>query len=64
MEKITYKEAFEELQQIVNDMQNEMVGIDELAEQSKRAAFLIKFCQEKLRTTETEINSLFEEKEK
>jgi exodeoxyribonuclease VII small subunit len=60
-EKLTYETAYEELRQIVQAMQNEMTGIDELAEQSKRAAFLIKFCQEKLRNTASEINDLFEE---
>ena len=61
MKELTYEKAFEELQKIVAKMQEEMVGVDELAEQSKRAAFLIKFCQEKLRSTEDEIKSLFDE---
>jgi exodeoxyribonuclease VII small subunit len=63
MKKLTYQTAFDELQQIVQAMQNEMIGIDELAEQSKRAAYLIKYCQEKLRNAESEISSLFEEEE-
>ncbi len=63
MKELTYQTAFEELQQIVQAMQDEMIGIDELAEQSKRAAYLIKFCQEKLRNTESEVSSLFGEEE-
>ncbi len=60
MEDLNYQKAFEELQHIIKSMQEEMTSIDELAEQSRRAAFLIKFCQEKLRKTEEEINSLFD----
>ncbi|KAA3638670.1 MAG: exodeoxyribonuclease VII small subunit [Bacteroidetes bacterium] len=63
MEELNYQKAFEELQQIVKSMQEEMTSIDELTEQSKRAAFLINFCQEKLRKTEEEINSLFDSNE-
>lgn len=63
MEEFNYQKAFEELQQIVSSMQEEMTSIDDLAEQSKRAAFLINYCQEKLRKTEEEINALFDSKE-
>ncbi len=69
MEKQTgYKEAFEELQQIVADMEEGEIGVDELSEKVKRAAELIRICKEKLYHTESDVqkilNDLEEEKSK
>lgn len=50
--KITYTEAFAELQQIVVDMENSDIGIDELDAKVKRASVLLKICREKLFKTE------------
>lgn len=55
-----YTDALQELQSIVAELQSESVDIDALSEKVKRAAELIQFCQQKLRTTETEISNLFE----
>jgi exodeoxyribonuclease VII small subunit len=60
MKDLSYQEAFAELQKIIEALQEEMVDIDELTEKSKRAAFLIKYCSEKLRQTESEIKNLFD----
>ena len=51
----------EELQTIVAQLEANAIGIDELSEKIKRAAELVQFCQQKLRTTEKEMNSLFDE---
>lgn len=60
--KITsYEKALQELQDIVARIEANTVGIDDLAPQMKRAADLIEFCQNKLRTTESEIGTLFGE---
>ena len=56
----SYEEAVKELQQIVNGLQEEAVGVDALSEKVKRAAELIKICKEKLRSTETDIKGLFD----
>jgi len=61
MAKITYDKAFEELNQILDDIQSEGVGIDEIAKKSKRANELLKFCREKLRTIESQVAENFEE---
>ncbi len=58
---LSYKSAMEELQTIVAQLEANAIGIDELSEQVKRAAELVQFCQEKLRTTEKEMDNLFEE---
>lgn len=61
MAKITYDKAFEELNQILEEIQSEDVGIDEIAKKSKRANELLKFCREKLRTIENQVAENFEE---
>lgn len=53
--KITYTEAFAELQQIVLEMENSEIGIDQLDARVKRASFLIKVCREKLFKTEQNV---------
>ncbi|MBI5917470.1 MAG: exodeoxyribonuclease VII small subunit [Bacteroidetes bacterium] len=53
--KPTYESALQELQAIVAQLQEEAVGMDDLSEKVNRAAELIKFCREKLRTTEEEV---------
>ena len=56
----TYETAFAELQQLVNALQNESVGIDELAGKVERAQWLIRFCRERLRQVESEVAKLVE----
>ncbi|MCC6460053.1 MAG: exodeoxyribonuclease VII small subunit [Saprospiraceae bacterium] len=56
----TYETAYAELQQLVNALQNESVGIDELAEKVERAQWLIRFCRERLRQVETDVAKLVE----
>ena len=56
----SYEEALQELQQIVAQLQEDAVSVDELSEKVKRAAELIAYCREKLRTTEENLEGLFE----
>jgi exodeoxyribonuclease VII small subunit len=53
-----YEAAYAELQQIVQDLQEERVGIDDLAEKIARAGVLIRLCRERLRTAEDEVGKL------
>lgn len=57
---MNYTAALEELQSIVAELQSDSVSMDDLATKTKRAAELIHFCQQRLRTTEEEITNLFE----
>lgn len=59
--KMTYSEALEELEQIIQEIENKEIGIDDLSLKVKRASLLLKFCKEKLRTTEVDINAILEE---
>ena len=57
--KITYTEAFEELQQIVAEMENSEIGLDLLEAKVKRAAVLLKICKDKLYKTEQNVLETF-----
>lgn len=61
--EITYTAAFEELQQIVRDMEDGEITVDELAIKVKRAAELIKICKNKLTSTEEDVNLILKELE-
>ena len=52
----TYTAAFEELKEIVDQLENDGISVDELAEKMKRATELMKICKDKLTKTEEEIN--------
>ncbi|MFP4472162.1 MAG: exodeoxyribonuclease VII small subunit [Bacteroidales bacterium] len=58
-----YTEAFEELQQIVNEIELGEISVDELSQKVKRAAELIKICKTKLTTTEEDVSSILRELE-
>ena len=56
-----YTEAFEELQNIVTEIEQGEISVDELSEKVKRAALLIKICKAKLSTTEEDVNLILKE---
>jgi exodeoxyribonuclease VII small subunit len=59
----TYTEAFNELQQIVSDMEQGDITVDELTEKIKRAIQLIKICRTKLSTVEEDVQKILRELE-
>lgn len=61
MKETTYTEAFEELKEIVDQLENDSISVDELAEKMKRATVLMKICKDKLTKTEEEINKTISE---
>ncbi len=60
-EEITYTRAFEELQEIVAEMENSEITIDELDGRIKRASELLKICKDKLFSTEKNVQQVLEE---
>jgi exodeoxyribonuclease VII small subunit len=60
-EKISYTEAYEELQQIVAEIESGDISVDELAEKVKRATALVKVCREKLARTGEDVNTILKE---
>jgi exodeoxyribonuclease VII small subunit len=62
-EKISYTEAFEELQGIVEEIENGQITVDELSEKVKRATYLIKICKTKLTSTEEDVSKILKDLE-
>jgi len=58
---MTYSLALTELQQIISEIESEEINVDVLAEKVKRAAYLIKFCKDRLRNTEEEVKKTLSE---
>lgn len=58
---ITYTEAYQELQEIVSEMENSEINIDELDTRIKRASELLKICKDKLYKTEKNVQEILEE---
>jgi exodeoxyribonuclease VII small subunit len=61
--EIKYTEAFDELQQIVEEIESGEISVDELSEKVKRASVLIAVCKEKLFKTEDDVNQILKELE-
>jgi len=59
-----YKEALEEIEAIVEEIESETVDVDVLAEKVKRAASLIKLCKAKLKAADNEVRKVLKEFEK
>jgi exodeoxyribonuclease VII small subunit len=59
-----YTEAFEELQEIVLEIEQGEISVDALSEKVKRAAILIKICKMKLTSTEEDVARILKELEK
>lgn len=59
--QLSWEEAFAELNDIVESLENEATSVDALAEKMKRASLLIGFCSQRLRDTETAVNQIIRE---
>jgi exodeoxyribonuclease VII small subunit len=58
METLTYKEAKQELNRIISEIESGTADIDSLSEKIRRAGELITFCRNKLRETEKDVNTI------
>ena len=56
MINLTFDTAYTELEKIIRLIEGENIPLDELAEKVKEAKELIKFCEDKLRGIENELN--------
>ena len=63
-DKPAYKDAIEEIELIVEEIENETVDVDVLTDKVKRAAFLIRYCKEKLKKTDDEVKKVLKDFEK
>lgn len=56
--KYSYKDAFEELQLIVSDIESGDIAVDELTAKINRASELLTICKAKLTASEAEVEKL------
>ena len=61
--ELTYRQAQEQLEQIVASVENEELDVDELSEQVQQAMKLITYCRGKLKQTEEVIQQAFEDED-
>jgi exodeoxyribonuclease VII small subunit len=54
----SYEKAYEELEAIMNDLQEDRISVDDLTAKVRRAAELITFCSDMLRSTEKEVTGI------
>lgn len=60
--KITsYEAAYQELMEIVQDIENGDISVDVLSEKVKRASVLLKYCKEKLHQTEVDVDQILKD---
>jgi exodeoxyribonuclease VII small subunit len=59
--EFSFNDAVAEIETILHKIESGDLDIDKLSVEVKRASELIKQCQDKLRTTEEEINSIFKD---
>lgn len=58
---VKYREAVDELNKILEDLESEKIDVDEVSEKVKRAVELIKLCRAKIEGTELEVRKIVKE---
>ncbi len=58
MEQIKYKDAINEIEAILREIDTSEVDIDLLSDKVKRVQYLLKICKDKLFCTEEEIQKI------
>jgi exodeoxyribonuclease VII small subunit len=59
--EFSFSDAVKDIEEILKKIETGNLDVDKLSDEVKRASDLIKQCQNKLRTTEEEINSIFKD---
>lgn len=59
-QELKYEDAVRQLETIVDKLESNELGIDQLSSELKKAQLLIKLCKEKLTKTDNEIKKLLD----
>ena len=59
--QLSYNDAIEEIESIINKIENQELNIDDLSANVKRVAELLNFCKMKLKNTEEEVQKILKE---
>ena len=58
---VKYRQAIDELNEILESLQEESVDVDELSAKVKRATELIALCKDKIQKTEFEVKKILKD---
>ena len=61
--EVTFDQAMERLQEILEGLQSEKIGVDDLADQMKEASKLVQFCKKRLHDAEMQVKEVMKELE-
>jgi exodeoxyribonuclease VII small subunit len=61
---LTYNKAYSELSKLVEQIEDDEIQLDTLAEKVKQAKDLIEYCETRLRTIDDEVKTILSEKKK
>jgi exodeoxyribonuclease VII small subunit len=61
--KLSYQDALDEIEDILEKIESNELDIDDLAEKVKRVSFLLKFCKDKLQKTNEEVEKILSDME-
>lgn len=59
---LTYNKAYNELSKLVDQIEDDKIQLDTLAEKVKQAKELIDFCEKKLRTIDKDVKAALTDK--
>jgi exodeoxyribonuclease VII small subunit len=59
--KISYNDALSEIEEILQQIENNELDVDELAEKVKRVSVLLKLCKDKLQKTNEQVEQILKE---
>jgi len=60
-ENISYKEAIEEIEKILQQVESGEMDVDQLTDKVKRVSVLLEICNKKLKTTEKEVEKIIKD---
>ena len=61
--KVSYKEAVSEIEEILEQVENNELDVDELAEKVQRVSVLLKLCKDKLQKTNEQVEQILKDME-
>ncbi len=59
---LTYNEAYQKLSKLVDQIEDDKIQLDTLADKVKQAKELIDYCETKLRSIDKDVESALEER--
>lgn len=59
---LTFDKAYSDLSKLVDQIEDDKIQLDKLADKVKQAKELINFCENKLRTIDQDVNEVLKDK--